>query len=611
MFEKEIKFIADFNLNKVKSFGSFITFERLVGSSIHPAVIQYISAELDYLISQDRKKLLLESVFDYSIPEVLIHFQFINQEIKKNKKIAFEDLKKLVIQAVSFNINYLVRPSWSLSKLVFNEDKNKTLEEIKLNLNYVYFYDYIKNIFFSYIAKRKLTALSITEFERILNQIDRELFGASAGPQSEKLIDYSIYSMAEFFNPGNVNKAKLNPAALEMFLKEKNLTNYLFKLKSAIPDGSNEVYDIEELRTIIYSTDLPDRQASLPTPKRTGVEEARVQSLQSEQKEQMEPEEEITNPVIFEDVNLQSSGDAEENNNRENIEEEKVENEIIDEDKFESLIEEVKKLQEETEQEETKQEETEQEETYQAEEEKKNNDTIPSVDEANQFQPPKQQESLDSTDEIIEENILEQKVDASSDIVNEFLEKDKEEIKPDTEKNDELDLFFNIEEETENLLKEFKEIGEDLENNEIEIEKPEDDKNEKSSYDFLAGMHDEDNKKENVELPIEKPEDINLQKESGTLKTGGGSPAYSQRDKRTGRHILNFINENEAGKIISSVFNGDKQDFSDTLDKISECKNYEEATEILKSVFITYRVNPYSRDALALTNSVANYFSRT
>ena len=91
MFEKEIKFISDFHLNKVKSFGSFISFERMLNSSMHPAVIQYISAELDYLISVDRKRLLRESVFDYSGPETVKYFALIAQEVKKSKEISFED----------------------------------------------------------------------------------------------------------------------------------------------------------------------------------------------------------------------------------------------------------------------------------------------------------------------------------------------------------------------------------------------------------------------------------------------------------------------------------------------------------------------------------------
>ena len=59
MFEKEIKFISDFCLNKVKGLGSFFTYEKLAGTDLHPAILRYISAELDYMIYSDRKKQII------------------------------------------------------------------------------------------------------------------------------------------------------------------------------------------------------------------------------------------------------------------------------------------------------------------------------------------------------------------------------------------------------------------------------------------------------------------------------------------------------------------------------------------------------------------------
>ncbi|MDO8550724.1 MAG: hypothetical protein Q7S39_11325, partial [Ignavibacteria bacterium] len=64
----------------------------------------------------------------------------------------------------------------------------------------------------------------------------------------------------------------------------------------------------------------------------------------------------------------------------------------------------------------------------------------------------------------------------------------------------------------------------------------------------------------------------------------------------------------EIDKIVSVIFNDDEDDFANTMEKISECKDYEQASEILKSVFFTYRVNPYKREAVTLTNAVSNYF---
>ena len=63
-------------------------------------------------------------------------------------------------------------------------------------------------------------------------------------------------------------------------------------------------------------------------------------------------------------------------------------------------------------------------------------------------------------------------------------------------------------------------------------------------------------------------------------------------------------------KIVSNVFNEDEEDFVNTMEKISESGSYDESTEILKAVFFSYKVSPYSRDAVTLTNAVSNFFNQ-
>ncbi|MDR3627416.1 MAG: hypothetical protein P4L45_11310 [Ignavibacteriaceae bacterium] len=571
MFEKEIKFIADFNLNKVKSYGSFITFEKLRGSSIHPAVIQYISAELDYLVSEDRRKLLQESVFDYSGAEAAKYFNLIAHEVKKNKKISFEDLKKLVIQAVSFNLNFLARPKWSLSKLIYNDEENKSIEEIKLNLNYIYFYDYIKSIFLSYISKRKLTNLSVTEFELIINKLDYELFGS----QPQKLVDYSLYSIAEFFNLGEINKTKVPVAALELFLKEKNLMDFLFRLKKAVPENSNQKYEIEDIKKIIYSAVPVD-----------------VKQVESEEAESEEKEDDIILPAVEDyqpelpGIKPRSGGfsgtlaDEEEGNSLSNkIAEQKDEEEpqkdlkepeaaepsfleTANEDKFDAAFFKEENIVSEA-------------ELPEAADEKLAPDPVESMSNEDFF-------SMFS-DEVkkIEENDTD-------------LKPETDEPKPETAKKDDADSFFDFEEETENLLKAFKDTVDEINSKDIDLLE-DSSVADKAAMDLIKDFHDE-----GIDADNTSKEDNN----------SNPAPKAAKLSEKKGKNILDSISHNDIEKIISNVFNDDNEDFSSTIEKLNECTNYDEATEILKSVFVTYRVNPYTKDALTLTNTVANYFTQ-
>jgi hypothetical protein len=74
------------------------------------------------------------------------------------------------------------------------------------------------------------------------------------------------------------------------------------------------------------------------------------------------------------------------------------------------------------------------------------------------------------------------------------------------------------------------------------------------------------------------------------------------------KDLFSYLARKEVKKIVSNVFLGDDEDFVTTIEKISECVTYKEATEILKGVFFTYRVSPYFKEAIVLTNAVSHFF---
>ncbi|MHB1686667.1 MAG: hypothetical protein ACYCVH_04740 [Ignavibacteriaceae bacterium] len=531
MFEKEIKFITDYSLNKVKKFGSFFTFEKLLSSDVHPAIIQYISAELDFLIYEDRKKLLQQSAFDYTGLEIAKHFNIIGEEIKKNKKISFEDMKNLMLQAVSFNINFLVRPRWSLTKLTFNESEQRTFEEIKLAFNYIYYYDYLKNIFLSYLAKRKLPVLSVTEFEAILSKIDKELFSS----QAEKFLDNVVLSTAEFFNEGGVNKTKISPAYFELFLKEKNLIDYQFKVRKYFPADSNQNFEIEDFRKVLYST----TPVQLPQK----AEEEINAGLQANLFE--EPHEE----------NHNISREEERGENQTSIfEQDEISNRKTDENVRDIL----------------------QKENSEQNIEQKENELEPGIidDELLSL--------YDSELKSIEEELKEIKTD-----LGDF------EFEIESDESPGQSLSFEVEKEEEKSTKK------SAKQNAEEIKVPEDASKNITINDSEDEIKLVTGKKSNFEIEGNKKA-----KDETTVNPDRKIIKHFEKD------VYEYLSRKDIRKIILSVFNEDREDFESTVAKISECISYDEATEILKSVFITYRVNPYSKEAVTLTNAVSNYFDQ-
>ena len=504
MFEKEIKFIVDFSLNKVKNLGSFFSFEKLLTTDIHPAILHYISAEIDFLIFEDRKKLIQNSLFDYSGPEIAKYFNLIGEEVKKSRKISVEDIKKLITQAVSFNVNFVARPKWSLSKLIFNDSDLKPIEEIKLSLNYVYYYEYLKNILLSYLNKKKSVSLTLIEFEVLLNKIDKELFSV----QSNKLVDNTLYSIADFMNTGSSSN-KVPVQSVEVFFKERNLIEYLFKLRRSLPIDSKQKYSVEELRSIIYSATPLDQQV-------TGEVEPEVLEIPTEDSRDI-PEVPVSQPEKSTEELLKELNDLNE--------------------PFDFISD-------------------------------KNSDVEENVDEEIIISSSEEDELLKLYDDELK----------SLEELEEEIKDDKGEIELDISHKGILDEFYDFRNDPEDELLNVDETSVDSEDKDLLADS-------KETENLTDGTEDE--------AGIEKVQDSRFRGRNNFPND-----------------LLTYLKDKEIDKIVNSVFDEDREDFAISMDRISECSSYDEATEILKSVFLTYRVNPYSRDAVALTNAVANYFNQ-
>ena len=136
----------------------------------------------------------------------------------------------------------------------------------------------------------------------------------------------------------------------------------------------------------------------------------------------------------------------------------------------------------------------------------------------------------------------------------------------------------------------------------MEIEKKQDGSEEETLI-----IDDEDKVNQELILEEEIIENVEKENELEIEELIEEDIPVSKEIKRE-KDIFSFLSKKEIDKIISLIFNDDEDDFTNTMEKISECIGYEQASEILKSVFFTYRVNPYKREAVTLTNAVSNYF---
>lgn len=550
MFEKEIKFIYDFNLNKVNKLGPFFTFEQLVASDLHPAILQYISAEIDYLVFEDRQKLLKNSVFDYSGEKISYHFNQISEEVKKTKRFALEYIAKLVLHASSFTVNYLIRPKWTLQKFVFDESPAKTTNEIKQILNYVYYYKYTNRILISYINTKKILSMNSKEFEELLNKADK----LGVETYLEAILSNALKSMAEFLNIGEIKKSKVSLSAVEMFLEEKELISHLQKIRDTFGNDENSKIEISDILKVMKNVMIVKEE---PLPEIKEEEKFETEEIEEEGPKVIEVEEEV---------------DSEEEQDHEQGQEEKEtldgQTDTVEEELSEKEVVEEKEI------------------------------SVP--------QSAKLRIRMDENIRI--EPIYEEKITKAEESVVEESEDDiklKDDLTEEENNTDELNEFDEISEEglleeTENI----EELNEEPDHLSIILKQKEDD---------LIEVDDESMNEENStgnENVVESSDNIKSEKgfEYVDMINELAASFRQESDEPFKVDLAEILEHKEMTKIIEIIYDYDIEDFAKTFDEISNCKNADDAHLVINQTLIAHRIDRNSKEAETFRSIISEYF---
>ena len=565
MFEKEIQFITDFNLNKIKRLGSFFTLDDLTKAKVHPAIVRYISAEIDYLIFLDRQNLLQKSVFDYSGTELAQHFLAISQEIKKNKLLPYEEVKKIIQQAVTFQLTYLLRPVWTLKKFVFDTSEVRSQEEVKMFFNYLYFYDYYKKIFLTILEKKQLLTITIFEFESFLEKIQKQLLEQ----QMKNVLENALIDIAEFLNSGEVIKTRLSIETLEIFLKDKGLHNHIFRIRKLLSVDPKQKFELSEIQSALFSSLSFEVEEELAEEKQREVEqnEAQLDIFKSAEDLLNDDEKQL-------DDLLQGTTTPE-------VEAPKVlKPEIL------------------------KPEENESGDPVSASDSSINGEVfsheVDSIDEGN------------SEDHFLEEEALHQKESRSEEEVDSAAESViEDEDSADESVIEDEDLAAESVIEDEDLADESVIEDEDLADESV-IE-DEDLAAESANLEDLSLEESAPPQEEETVAQVENDsfkEDGSESEDQEKLDSVEEEPVKEKFDStdKPENDIFGYFTTKETMKIINVIFNQDSLDFVNTLESIAECSNEDEADQIIKDVFLSYRVNSVGKEAVLLKEKIEQFF---
>ena len=639
MFEKEIEFIYNYNLNKLQQLGSFITYEQLLSTDIHPALLQYVSAEIDFLIYEDREKLLKESLFDYSGEIIIKHFAGIGEEIKKTKKFSLEYLTKLLLHASSFNVNYIIRPKWSLLQFIFENVSNnqKQIVEVKQILNYLFYYPYLKRLLISFFDKKRVMSITLSEFEELLNKIDKINFDSNF----EKVLENAFESMSEFINMGEARNTKISQQMVELFLMDKGLAQYKPILTERYGVNGSNKYEISDFKKTILSYDSSEEN-SLTTEERDEIINQKVEEFKNEPLENSEQEASVeTDEINIEqsDITTESESTLEE--------EEQTKEEVRDDfDEKKSFLESHIK---------TIEDDSEKVEENIATEEEINNSLIEEIEPLD----------IDEAPRVDDENIEEvYEFITEEEELNEIADEESSELERiEIEENDETDIVLEQESEAAENPSTFVEEGtsityssEDLSKKNDEIasnETNDEDANnwptetsienadaelsvdelleetdassimEEIEKDDLSAMQESDIEAEILETPDEiknnegedqqalfKDEDF-----EDELEESESNEAQIEIDEGITNEpdipivdITLLLENKKIAKIIEVVFDYDMEEFANAIDEISTCKSEVEALSVIDRIAKKTFIDSSVKEVKVFKNIISSFF---
>jgi hypothetical protein len=669
MFEREIQFIYDFSHNKIKKLGSFITFSELKSTNLHPAILQYISAEIDFYIFEDRQKLLKDSLFDYTGKKINSYFMLISEEIKKTKKFSQSYIEKLILHSVTFTVNHLVNPNTLISQFIFEEDNEKSAAEIKQILNYLYYYPHTKKIISSYLDKKNIMKISSEEFGELLKKIDS--IGFAENPA--KIYKEALESMSDFFNIGMSGRAMVPFQAVENYLKDKGLSVHIDNLKSEFVDTEITRYEIKDYYKILVGSESAEPHADAAAETEEVLEsDLKNDSVQPHVFEPVEDEEQTVELKIKEEESPKVILD----------EETVIETEEESDDKVESTPGEKDAVTAE------KNGETKPEAEIQESDAAKTNDQadVPAADPdiieidderglesetvAEVMELAKEEVNIITDENIEGKELIAEDDDDSLGVIDELDDNSAE-----TEEKEELDTHNDPEREVEQTGTESKPMEEEqgiVENNKSPLgfnvsseeseekpgevsgqaspdkgeyksesdnviltskdpEKPGDDLSQSDSKDTLSYLlnddpietelndnsfevEEQDDQTENnaddedLELFEQEKEDAAEKEDAPEEQNVIKEPAESPKEVHI--DITSLLENRKITKVIDVIFDYDMEEFANTLEQISVAPNLDSANQIIDKVCGASQISTSSKEAKLFKTIISDYYDR-
>lgn len=391
--------------------------------------------------------------------------------------------------------------------------------------------------------------MNVEEFEELLNKTDR----LSLESNFKGVLLNSFNSMAEFFNIGQMQKTRIPLTAVELFLEEKDLPNHLQKITDMFGTDENAIYHISDYMRVINSVVVEEEV----------IEDQVEPELNFEQKSN----EKNINELYQDDVDIQEEKFA--------IEEEDLS--VTDINKSENEI-------------------------------KENESDLLTGEE------------IESGDETVDEQNVEINNEISE-TVEELTDNELNSVEEENLSNEDYAGFSNKELDELRFGEEENEQKFDTEEDEYQEQNFEQEQEQNENFSFEDDLNlNKEEKEEEYDQEQELEQEVNQDKEE-TITDNQEQlnneevdliDAVEEESQASIKkmELSEIIEHKKVDKIIEVIFDFDFEDFANTIDEVSQCRNVDDALLIINETLDKRKINRNSKEAEALREIISEYFNQ-
>jgi len=221
---------------------------------------------------------------------------FIFAEVKEIKDKEF--LLYLIDKSVKLNLNYTLRPKWTLLNYLFGEDESKPVEEVIKNLKVFQFYRFYTDLISDFIKESSISIITKGRTKELLEEANSVIYEKlTTKTTSIKIRNFllQIFKLKYLRNNYIKLSSKIHFQYVRIFLEDKSFDDLLKKFKVIENLSDTTELDLKNIVKVFTDKYIIDTSEQEP-PK----EEKKKEVIKKIVEEVKEKEEEVLDTMVEE-----------------------------------------------------------------------------------------------------------------------------------------------------------------------------------------------------------------------------------------------------------------------------------------------------------------------